>query len=247
MTRVSMSQTGGAVAIFVDGAGRIGATGISADRIVVSGDHDPDGDDGRDVTFHLETIGLKDSSDTCPSGNSSVGSNTESSEHKKGETAGNSSVVGRLVGISGTIGTSIGIVPKRITHETTDPTLSSDTSEEIAISGDAILNTSKTVRGGRTRQYEVLFRWRLDQSERDTWHCRVSVRGQACMDSCQSLAIMRRLVECKKSIIPLDPAISLDEDLKGRNCPSHLEAINGARIICIWVLEFGVLDFRVRI
>ncbi|GJX90273.1 reverse transcriptase domain-containing protein [Tanacetum coccineum] len=76
------------------------------------------------------------------------------------------------------------------------------------------------------RQYEVLFRWRLDQSERDTWHwrvsvqgVRVSVRGQACMDPCQSLAIMRRLVECKKTIIPLDPAIPLDENLKGRNCP----------------------------
>ncbi|GKD80204.1 hypothetical protein Tco_1342825 [Tanacetum coccineum] len=106
-----------------------------------------------------------------------------------------------------------------------------------------IENEAKTyeVRGGRTRQYEVMFRWWLDQSEHDTWHWRVSVRGvcvsvrgQACMDPCQSLAIMRRLVECKKSIIPLDPAISLDEDLKGRNCPSHLEAINGARISCIW-------------
>ncbi|GKE65422.1 hypothetical protein Tco_1519583 [Tanacetum coccineum] len=102
-----------------------------------------------------------------------------------------------------------------------------------------IENEAKTVRctvavrGGRTRQYELLFRWRLDQSERDTWHWRVLVRGQACMDPCQSLAIMRRLVECKKSIIPLDPAISLDEDLKGRNCPSHLEAINGVRISCI--------------
>ncbi|GKF40786.1 hypothetical protein Tco_0124128 [Tanacetum coccineum] len=90
------------------------------------------------------------------------------------------------------------------------------------------------------RQYEVLFRWRLDQSERDTWHwrvsirgVRVSVRGHACMDPCQSLAIMSRLVECKKSIIPLDPAISLDEDLKEQNCPSHLKAINGARISCI--------------
>ncbi|GKF13479.1 hypothetical protein Tco_0054941, partial [Tanacetum coccineum] len=57
-------------------------------------------------------------------------------------------------------------------------------------------------------------RWRLDQSERDTWHwrvsvrgVRVSVRGQACMDPCQSLAIMRRLVECKKTIIPPDLAI----------------------------------------
>ncbi|GKG45301.1 hypothetical protein Tco_0495379, partial [Tanacetum coccineum] len=33
------------------------------------------------------------------------------------------------------------------------------------------------VRGGSTRQYEVLFSWRLDQSEHDTWHWRVSVRG----------------------------------------------------------------------
>ncbi|GKE52145.1 hypothetical protein Tco_1487301, partial [Tanacetum coccineum] len=33
------------------------------------------------------------------------------------------------------------------------------------------------VRGGSTRQYEVLFRWRLDQSACDTWHWRVSVRG----------------------------------------------------------------------
>ncbi|GJY16880.1 hypothetical protein Tco_0387302 [Tanacetum coccineum] len=33
------------------------------------------------------------------------------------------------------------------------------------------------VRGGSTRQYEVLFRWRLDQLDGDTWHWRVSVRG----------------------------------------------------------------------
>ncbi|GJV63704.1 hypothetical protein Tco_1474532 [Tanacetum coccineum] len=33
------------------------------------------------------------------------------------------------------------------------------------------------VRGVSTRQYEVLFRWRLDQSDGDTWHWRVSVRG----------------------------------------------------------------------
>ncbi|GKB59933.1 hypothetical protein Tco_0916119 [Tanacetum coccineum] len=100
--------------------------------------------------------------------------------------------------------------------------------------GQPPLTGGPTVVNGGTR-------WRLDQSERDTWHwhmsvrgVRVSVRGQACMDPCQSLAIMRRLVECKKSIIPLDPAISLDEDLKGRNYPSHLEAINEARISYIW-------------
>ncbi|GKF50234.1 hypothetical protein Tco_0146701, partial [Tanacetum coccineum] len=58
---------------------------------------------------------------------------------------------------------------------------------------DMSVRGTVAVRGGRTRQYEVLFRWRLDQSERDTWHwrvsvrgVRVSVRGQACMDPCQS-------------------------------------------------------------
>ncbi|GKG12279.1 hypothetical protein Tco_0346516, partial [Tanacetum coccineum] len=35
------------------------------------------------------------------------------------------------------------------------------------------VQTDMSVRGGRTRQYEVLFRWQLDQSERDTWHWRV--------------------------------------------------------------------------
>ncbi|GJZ10493.1 hypothetical protein Tco_0545252 [Tanacetum coccineum] len=35
----------------------------------------------------------------------------------------------------------------------------------------------------QTRQYEVLFRWRLDQSERDTWHsARVSTR-KACVST----------------------------------------------------------------
>ncbi|GKB65930.1 hypothetical protein Tco_0927342 [Tanacetum coccineum] len=83
-------------------------------------------------------------------------------------------------------------------------------------------------------EYEVQTDMSADLSVR-VRGVRVSVQGQACMDPCKSLAIMRRLVECKKSIIPLDPAISLDEDLKRRNCPSHLEAINGARISCIGV------------
>ncbi|GKB43428.1 hypothetical protein Tco_0888370 [Tanacetum coccineum] len=100
--------------------------------------------------------------------------------------------------------------------------------------------TTPVVTRGASNDWCQMCRWRLDQSERDTWHwrvsvrgVRVSVRGQACMDPCQSLAIMRRLVECKKTIIPLDPAISLDEDLKGRNYPSHLEAINRARSSCL--------------
>ncbi|GKD67489.1 hypothetical protein Tco_1309597, partial [Tanacetum coccineum] len=29
----------------------------------------------------------------------------------------------------------------------------------------------------QTHQYEVQFRWRLDQSEHDTWHWHMSVRG----------------------------------------------------------------------
>ncbi|GJZ94197.1 hypothetical protein Tco_0666400 [Tanacetum coccineum] len=75
MTGVSVSQAGGAVAISVDGAGGIGATRIFADGIVVSGNDDHDGDDGRDITLalHLETIALKDLSDTCLSSNSSAG------------------------------------------------------------------------------------------------------------------------------------------------------------------------------
>ncbi|GJT38995.1 phospholipase-like protein [Tanacetum coccineum] len=45
----------------------------------------------------------------------------------------------------------------------------------------SVLGGRASVRGSsprwQTRQYEVLFRWRLDQSEHDTWHWRVSVRG----------------------------------------------------------------------
>ncbi|GJW70071.1 hypothetical protein Tco_0126988 [Tanacetum coccineum] len=98
-----------------------------------------------------------------------------------------------------------------------------------------VLTSLTTVDCAVDRWYEVQTDMSADMSVRGTrWQdTSVRVRGQACMDPCQSLAIMRRLVECKKSIIPLDPAISLDEDLKGRNCPSHLEAINGARISCI--------------
>ncbi|GJZ97447.1 hypothetical protein Tco_0669900 [Tanacetum coccineum] len=110
MTGVSVSQASGAVAIYVDGAGGIGVTGTSVDGVVVSGDDDPDGDDGRDMTLalHLETIALKGPSDTCLSSNSSVSSDSESdsysSEHKNGETASNSCAVGRSVG-------KIGILP----------------------------------------------------------------------------------------------------------------------------------------
>ncbi|GJR36342.1 reverse transcriptase domain-containing protein [Tanacetum coccineum] len=42
---------------------------------------------------------------------------------------------------------------------------------------DMSVRGTVAVRGGRTRQYEVLFRWRLDQSACDTWHsARVSTR-----------------------------------------------------------------------
>nr|GFD02207.1 hypothetical protein [Tanacetum cinerariifolium] len=58
ITGVSVTQTGDTIAIYVDGAGGIGATGISANGIAVSGNDDPDGKDGRDITLflHLETI-----------------------------------------------------------------------------------------------------------------------------------------------------------------------------------------------
>ncbi|GJT88134.1 reverse transcriptase domain-containing protein [Tanacetum coccineum] len=45
------------------------------------------------------------------------------------------------------------------------------------IQTDMSVRGTVAVRGGRTRQYEVLFRWRLDQSACDTWHsARVSTR-----------------------------------------------------------------------
>ncbi|GJZ47062.1 hypothetical protein Tco_0600894 [Tanacetum coccineum] len=44
-------------------------------------------------------------------GNSSDGSDSESSEYKKGKTAGNYGAVGRSVGRSGAIGIFVGIVP----------------------------------------------------------------------------------------------------------------------------------------
>ncbi|GJQ98534.1 integrase, catalytic region, zinc finger, CCHC-type containing protein [Tanacetum coccineum] len=52
------------------------------------------------------------------------------------------------------------------------------------------------VRGGRTRQYEVLFRWRLDQSEHDTWHWRVSVRC--------TIAVSPRSITPMRETDPLD-------------------------------------------
>ncbi|GJY47982.1 ribonuclease H-like domain-containing protein [Tanacetum coccineum] len=55
----------------------------------------------------------------------------------------------------------------------------------------------------------------------------------------ESMNIVALLVGVKMTNIPLDPAISLDEDWKGRNCPSHLEAINGARSSCLKELEFS--------
>ncbi|GKE82219.1 hypothetical protein Tco_1552219, partial [Tanacetum coccineum] len=56
-----------------------------------------------------------------------------------------------------------------------------------------IENEAKTSTKKRVQRYCSSPRWRLDQSDRDTWHwrvsvrgVRVSVRGQACMDPCQS-------------------------------------------------------------
>ncbi|GJQ89652.1 hypothetical protein Tco_0000791 [Tanacetum coccineum] len=143
-----MGEEESAIAISVDDAGGIGATGISIDGTIVSGVNDPDGDDGRDVTLalHLEIIALKYPGDTCLSGNSSAGLDSESFEHKKGETAGNSGVVGRSVGISRIIGTSVGIVSKRITHETTDATLSSDMSKEIVVTEEVVQQLEHEVR-----------------------------------------------------------------------------------------------------
>nr|GEV11976.1 putative ribonuclease H-like domain-containing protein [Tanacetum cinerariifolium] len=99
MIGLSASQAGGAVAISIDGVGGIETIGISADRRIVSGNDYPNGDDGRDINLALllETIALKCLSDTCLSSNSSAGLDSKSSEHKKGETAGNFGVVGIVV------------------------------------------------------------------------------------------------------------------------------------------------------
>ncbi|GKB75579.1 hypothetical protein Tco_0942474 [Tanacetum coccineum] len=84
---------------------------------------------------------------------------------------------------------------------------------------------------GSTR-YEVLFQVAAGQSERDTWHLAcVSTRSECvstrseCVNPCQSWAIMRRLVEGKKTKMPLDLEVLLVGCLKGRICPSHLDAI----------------------
>ncbi|GKE98271.1 hypothetical protein Tco_0021622, partial [Tanacetum coccineum] len=49
--------------------------------------------------------------------------------------------------------------------------------EVSVLGGRASVRGTVAVRGSRTRQYEVLFRWLLDQSACDTWHsARVSTR-----------------------------------------------------------------------
>ncbi|GKE46458.1 hypothetical protein Tco_1477716, partial [Tanacetum coccineum] len=74
---------------------------------------------------------------------------------------------------------------------------------------------------GSTR-YEVLFQVAAGQSERDTSHLAcVSTRSECvsmrseCVNPCQSWAIMRRLVESKKTKIPLDLEVLLVGGLKG--------------------------------
>ncbi|GJX12407.1 hypothetical protein Tco_0204165 [Tanacetum coccineum] len=74
--------------------------------------------------------------------------------------------------------------------------------------------TTQVVTRGHLMIECQICRWRLDQSEHDTWHWRVSVRGvhvsvrgQACMDPCQSLAIMRRLYHPTPTPTPIPASI----------------------------------------
>ncbi|GJU57658.1 RNA-directed DNA polymerase, eukaryota [Tanacetum coccineum] len=81
-----------------------------------------------------------------------------------------------------------------------------------------IENKAKTVRGTRycscqvagrgvSPRYEVLFQVAAGQSERDTWHLACVSMRLECVNPCQSWAIMRRLVEGKKTKIPSDLCI----------------------------------------
>ncbi|GJU79753.1 hypothetical protein Tco_1282118 [Tanacetum coccineum] len=56
--------------------------------------------------------------------------------------------------------------------------------------GRASVRGTVAVRGVSTRQYEVLFRWRLDQSACDTWHWRVTRGTGVCQsEGCKDLEI----------------------------------------------------------
>ncbi|GKA91197.1 hypothetical protein Tco_0813067 [Tanacetum coccineum] len=100
-------------AIIADGAGKMGAVGISG----------------------VEVVG-----DTCLLGISV--SDSESSEHRKGETIGEATTSAPTFGAT-RISTEIELI--RITRGKEDPTLLTDTFEEIEITGAAIACTSKSL------------------------------------------------------------------------------------------------------
>ncbi|GKE78675.1 hypothetical protein Tco_1544795 [Tanacetum coccineum] len=72
----------------------------------------------------------------------------------------------------------------------------------------------------------------------DSWtHQRVTRGTGVCQYEVllhQACSMMRRLVECKMTKIPLDPAISLVECLKRRKCPHPLGAINTRHAAVEW-------------
>ncbi|GJX68314.1 hypothetical protein Tco_0304041 [Tanacetum coccineum] len=120
-----------------DGAGGMGAVGIFEVELV--------GDDDRDATLllHLASIVSCGVDDRCLSG--ILVSDSESSEHRKGETIDATGEATAAAHTSGVIGPSTGIEPIRMTRGIEDPTLSSDESEDIEMTGAAITCTSKSL------------------------------------------------------------------------------------------------------
>ncbi|GJZ26157.1 hypothetical protein Tco_0570410 [Tanacetum coccineum] len=112
----------------IPGGATIGASGYSDDGATIA--------DGAGKMGAVEISRVEVVCDACLSGISV--SDSESSEHRKGEATA-------AAPTSGATRTSTEIEPIRITRGKEDPTLSTDTSEEIEITGAAITCTSKSL------------------------------------------------------------------------------------------------------
>ncbi|GKB83228.1 hypothetical protein Tco_0950123, partial [Tanacetum coccineum] len=102
-----------------------------------------------------------------------------------------------------------------------------------------VAGTRYEVRGGNTRQYEVLFRWRLDQSACDTWHWRVTRGTGVCQyeyvtesqqaaiqnsnSSAQQDALILSVIEQLKSQVINCTKINLDNKSVNESLTDELE------------------------
>nr|GEU38372.1 hypothetical protein [Tanacetum cinerariifolium] len=116
----------------VDGAGKMGAVGISGVEVVVSDYESSEHRKGK--TIGATDTGGGELSDGSASDDESVSSLSTP--------AGEATAAGPTFGATGT---STEIEPKMITREKEDPKLSTDTSKEIEITRDAISCTSKSL------------------------------------------------------------------------------------------------------